>query len=268
MIYYNEIPPPYGLSGYIKNFWALDVYEDIKKTKTINILADKFPRLVIQCLNGTSGTQNADTLEEVPFASLCGVASEHAKYIMHGRYSHIAIRFYPHAIKEIFGLDAHYAMNTFLDLHNFWPADFILKVVYAKTYHEKIRLLSDFIMAELQKRARKPDKLVSHFLFSGYKNPYKDTLSDYQISERHFVRRFRQTVGITPTMYKRMCRFEVSLQKLRTNNFNELIDISYEFNYADQSHFNREFKLFTGLTPTQFLSLQRKVEESNSFLSE
>ncbi|MDL5511137.1 helix-turn-helix domain-containing protein [Arenibacter sp. M-2] len=196
------------------------------------------------------------------------MATEHAKYEMCGRYSHVAIRFYPHAIKEIFGIDAHYALNTFLDLHNFWPSDFILKVMCAKTYHEKIRLLSDFILSQLRKRAVKHDSLVTHFLFNGYKNSYRETMTDYQISERHFVRRFKQTVGITPMMYRRMCRFEVSLHKLRTNDFNELVDIPYEFDYADQSHFNREFKLFTGLTPTQFLSLQRSVEESNSFLSE
>jgi AraC-like DNA-binding protein len=265
MIFYKEIAPPKQLERYVQYFWVLDVMDQKQNLKTINILADKFPRLSIHCVGGT---RNGNTLEYIPYANICGVSSQHATYLMDGRYSHIAVRFYPYAIKEIFGIDAHYAMDTFLDLHNFWPSDIIEQIINAKTYKEKINFLSNFMINQLNKKVIKNDQLVSHFVFYGYKNSYRKTLLDYQISERQFNRRFKETIGITSMMFRRMCRFEEALKRLRTHNFHELIDIPYELDYSDQSHFNREFKLFTGLNPTRFLSLQRKVEESNSFISE
>ncbi|MNY79127.1 DNA-binding transcriptional regulator ChbR [compost metagenome] len=62
-------------------------------------------------------------------------------------------------------------------------------------------------------------------------------------------------------LFGRICRFQASLNQLRAQSYDKLSDIAFEQEYADQSHFIRNFKEFTGLTPFQFRkSIQETVE--------
>jgi AraC-like DNA-binding protein len=71
-------------------------------------------------------------------------------------------------------------------------------------------------------------------------------------------------VGISPKLFSRICRFQATLQQLRTNGFDKLSDIAFEHNYADQSHFIRSFKEFAGVSPFQY---QKQFEEIAENLS-
>jgi len=62
---------------------------------------------------------------------------------------------------------------------------------------------------------------------------------------------FVQYTGLTPKLYSQINRFQNSLQLVREGN-SSLTSIAYECGYADQSHFIREFKSFTGLTPSGY----------------
>ncbi|MCE7923636.1 MAG: AraC family transcriptional regulator [Haliscomenobacteraceae bacterium CHB4] len=67
-----------------------------------------------------------------------------------------------------------------------------------------------------------------------------------RLSERSLQRRFRQSVGLPPKLYLRIRRFQTSLAQIQRQDFDRLTDIAYDNGYADQSHFLRDFKEFTG----------------------
>lgn len=71
-------------------------------------------------------------------------------------------------------------------------------------------------------------------------------------SRRHLAAQFRDAVGFTPKAMARVIRFEQALARLRTGD--ALADVAYEAGYADQAHLNRDFRAFTGLTPTDYLA--------------
>ncbi|RYY29850.1 MAG: AraC family transcriptional regulator [Chitinophagaceae bacterium] len=75
-----------------------------------------------------------------------------------------------------------------------------------------------------------------------------------RMTERTFERQFLKHVGITPSAYCRVCRFNAALQLLGNTYQNSLTDVAYHTGYADQSHFIRNFREFTSLTPSQYLS--------------
>ena len=60
-------------------------------------------------------------------------------------------------------------------------------------------------------------------------------------------------MGVDAETYSRIVKFQKAINFLMYGNFNKLSDIAYQLDYSDQSHFNREFKYFTGLTPNGFL---------------
>lgn len=60
---------------------------------------------------------------------------------------------------------------------------------------------------------------------------------------------------MNPKEYGRIVRFQRSLRMMQSGSRN-YADIAYANGYADQSHFIREFRQFSGLTPKQLTEYQ------------
>ena len=73
-------------------------------------------------------------------------------------------------------------------------------------------------------------------------------------SRRHLAARFRDTVGLPPKAVGRLFRVEHAAQRLRAGD--RLADIAYGAGYADQAHFNRDFRELVGCTPSEFPFVQ------------
>lgn len=68
-------------------------------------------------------------------------------------------------------------------------------------------------------------------------------------SDRYFAARFREQVGITPKAAARRIRFTRAHRRLTLSD-DSLSAIAATCGYSDQSHFTREFHLFSGCSPT------------------
>lgn len=74
------------------------------------------------------------------------------------------------------------------------------------------------------------------------------------ISKRHLQRTFQNKVGYGPKAYSRMLRFCEAIFYLQQNPNARMTSVAYDFGYADQSHFIREFKEFMGQNPRKFFA--------------
>jgi AraC-like DNA-binding protein len=68
-------------------------------------------------------------------------------------------------------------------------------------------------------------------------------------SHRHFIARFSETIGLSPKRYARLARFGRVLLRLERQKETGLAEIAQEAGYADQAHFNRDFRDFAGISP-------------------
>jgi AraC-like DNA-binding protein len=59
-------------------------------------------------------------------------------------------------------------------------------------------------------------------------------------------------VGISPKQLGRIIRLQATLKMLLNQRTGSLTEVAYENEYFDQSHFNRDFKEFTGVNPKEF----------------
>jgi AraC family transcriptional regulator len=82
-----------------------------------------------------------------------------------------------------------------------------------------------------------------------------------RVSEFHFARLFKQSVGEPPHHYLIRRRIERAKLLIRQGRWS-LAQIAAAVGFADQSHLGRHFKRFTGLTPSQFLDSPPKQERS------
>ena len=85
------------------------------------------------------------------------------------------------------------------------------------------------------------------------------------VSGNHLITQFKSHVGVTPKRMARIYRFArliLSVDALRPVDWPEL---AHTAGYFDQAHFSREFKDFTGHTPTEYLALRRRFPAEPGF---
>ncbi len=72
------------------------------------------------------------------------------------------------------------------------------------------------------------------------------------MSQSHFTRQFKQSLGITPYQYVIQCRVERARLLLQRGDLT-IRQVATVVGFADQSHLTYHFKRMLGITPNQFL---------------
>ncbi len=72
------------------------------------------------------------------------------------------------------------------------------------------------------------------------------------VSYRRFLELFRRHVGPTPKRMQRILRFYQVFERLQSQSSVDWAGLSLELGYADQAHFIREFRAFSGYRPSEF----------------
>jgi len=122
----------------------------------------------------------------------------------------------------------------------------------AMNNRQRVSLIETFLLARLYHPGA--DKFVSNALMAIHSSNgnvnIKNLADKLYISQDAFEKRFRKAIGASPKQLASIIRMRsvitTKLPLLR------LSDIAYDAGYYDQPHFNRDFKLFTGQTPTDF----------------
>jgi AraC family transcriptional regulator len=73
-----------------------------------------------------------------------------------------------------------------------------------------------------------------------------------QLSPYHFLRLFKQRVGVTPHQYVLQCRIDKAKYLLQHSDLS-IAAIAAQTGFSDQSHLTRCFKRIIGVTPKRFL---------------
>ena len=73
-----------------------------------------------------------------------------------------------------------------------------------------------------------------------------------ELSKRQLERLFAAEVGISPKRFARTIRFQHILAMKERDEKRSMADLAYGAGYADQAHFNRDFRQLTGRTPVDY----------------
>jgi AraC-like DNA-binding protein len=123
----------------------------------------------------------------------------------------------------------------------------------ANNHVERIQVVERFLSSVLT--YKEPDALVLEAMRrirqSNGSCKMKELADSLHISQDAFEKRFRRSAGASPKRYASIIRMRTLIQKsLRAQNLSDLV---FDAGYFDQAHFNKDFKLFTGQSPTEFL---------------
>jgi AraC-like DNA-binding protein len=255
---YYEIKPGQLLQQYVKCYY---VYESSSAAAFDDTV---FPSGCMEIIFnlGTGNWQTQPGNEFVTHASieLWGQLNRPLPVRSIGRNTMLGVRFYPHAAASILPDKASLFNNQVIDYRDI--ADRSINTLQAqlqetRTWNKRIALLEAWLLQQTEqagKRLGKVDVLKDLMYELRHQDVYEtmETIATrYGISARYMQQLFLQYTGLTPKLYSQINRFQHSL-RLVTNRNTSLTDIAYECGYADQSHFIKEFKAFTGTTPSGY----------------
>jgi len=249
------IPPPPQLSSHVRNFWFAG---PSAQQQSYKVLADGTPGLIFQHNHGHSGISYDG--HRLPLAFAYGQATAPGTNYMDAGTSCFGIHFRPHVWKDLFLVDASEVTNTLIELDNLPGFRITDQLLNTADPLQITKLLGDCLWRNLALNP-KEDGVIAHSVQEIATHitavHVQDLPARYNLSSRQYQRRFKQRMGVSPETYIRILKFQQSLQAINHQAFSKLSDIGYELGFADQSHFIREFKLFSGYTPKDFLQQQK-----------
>jgi AraC-like DNA-binding protein len=92
-----------------------------------------------------------------------------------------------------------------------------------------------------------------------------EIIGSYPSTQKQLIRHFKKYVGLTPKYYHRILRFNEILVKIKNREKVSWAEVAYSCDYADQSHFIKEFFLFSGFNPQEFIKIGFAKEQTNFF---
>jgi AraC-like DNA-binding protein len=89
-----------------------------------------------------------------------------------------------------------------------------------------------------------------------------EELADYcHASVRQLERGFQRAIGVSPKFFARTLRFEQAQRRLMFVPQTDLTQLAYQCGYFDQAHFIKEFRAFTGKTPSEYARAMWQMQE-------
>jgi AraC-like DNA-binding protein len=255
---YHEITPGKLLQQYVKCYYVYESPSPVAFEDTV------FPsgcmEIIFNLGGGNWQTKSGDEFITTPPVELWGQLNEPLAVRSVGCNTMLGVRFFSHAAACILPDKAHLFNNQVADYRAISgrPINTLhTRLQETASWNKRIALLEAFLHQQLEQAGKKLSKIsvVRELMVELQQQEVYDTMETiatrYGISTRYMQQLFLHYTGLTPKLYSQVTRFQHSLRLVTARN-TSLTDIAYECGYADQSHFIKEFKAFTGFTPSGY----------------
>lgn len=250
------LPTPPSLEPFVKDIFLLQS-DDKDTLNKFPFYADGFAGIIY------SKSQHPFFIKplnkQLPDFYLYGQTVEPITLEVQGKFRLIAMRLFPFAVRILLGVDPKILVD---DCYDLMKVEGINTLSTLEELHktEDVNILLEKLVPyfnELLKTASiNPDhriKLATNLILKSKGIiPIKEVRSRLHVTERTFERHFLKEIGVTPKQFAKIIQFSSSLNQITDDDYIRLTDVSFDNGFADQSHFIRTFKRFTGKTPKEF----------------
>ena len=255
---YQEIIPGERLKPYVKCYYIFESVTNVELEDTV------FPggnmEIIFNLGEGIWKSAVNEVFHTTPQVELWGQITQPLAIKSLGKNMMLGIKFFSHSAAYFLNEEVWEFNDQISDLSSLLGAP--VRILHSKLMEtpqldRRIELLESFLLSRLSIKERRSDKItmIGQVMKEMQHNSFSDnieaTASRYNITPRYLRKLFLQYTGVTPKLYNKINRFQLSL-RLITKNEVSLTSIAYDCGYFDQSHFIRDFKSFTGITPSAY----------------
>mgnify|MGYP001375902518 CR=1 FL=1 len=248
---HSFLPPP-SIAAYVSSILVFD-HPGFNKEFTLPLYANGTPTLVFH------STRAVRQQSSVSHLSLYGQWIKPDELRLEPGFQFIAYFLHPVFPRSLFGIKASELTNECIELNQIKQAKAIRleeQLLNASSLNERLDLINNFILRLIQgKKKENPKVAYATRQLQKANDPkaLKKIQNELNTTERSLQRLFESYVGVSPKMFKRICQFHAAFQQINRLQFSSFTELAYSHDFADQSHFIRVFKEFTGLTPKEYV---------------
>jgi AraC-like DNA-binding protein len=256
---YQEYPIAEPLQPYIKVIWSMESEESW--APPMRILPDSCVELVIHFNKPYKTTLSDNQTKIQPQSFVVAQMKNFIEIQPNGKIGMISVRFSAQGAYHFFGMPMKEIANGIVDLKLIWnnlAKEIEDRIVTCNDTNQRNQIIQHYLLIQLTKNG-KVDTTLDHSLALIYSTQGQiradEIATKIGMSNRQLVRKFGNSIGLSPKEFSKIIKFIGSLNYLKTNRVGNLAETAHACGYYDQAHFIHDFKEYAGLTPSQFLTL-------------
>lgn len=232
-----------------------DSSDDPAGAMTLPLYADGYPGIMFQ--QSAQGFYLLPKQKLLSELFLYGQTVHPVALSAQGAFHFVVLQLYPFAAKYLLNIDPRVLNDDCYDLlqvRAVETATFLQRLREATSVHDHIEILSDLMEVLLSVHHVPADDRIQRAVDYIIRAQGQVRISEVQdtacLTERTLERQFLRQVGLTPKQFARIIQFQSTLERL--DEAENLTEVGLDSGFADQSHFIRVFKTYTGLSPSQY----------------
>jgi len=179
---------------------------------------------------------------------------------LQGKFGQIGLILHPLTTYYLFHKPGAYFLNKWSNFQNSLPIatndDLHLALSACKTTDDRVKTLLEVLKSLLETKLPEIQWLENAIkkIYSLGGNITQEELSNrLDISLRHFRRKFKEVVGISPKFFCKVIQLNTVFEMLNTSDTERLHHLALDCGYYDQAHFIHDFEKMIGSSPRNFL---------------
>jgi AraC-like DNA-binding protein len=204
--------------------------------------------------------EGGKTIQHVPIA-LVGQHLSVTHRFVGQHFLALQIIFQPGALYRLTGVPLVELTNEYLSAECVFAKDIQFvneQLFHAKNYVEMVGFANDFVLKLVKRKLKDahPIDAVCQLLLKKEANVSLDWLAkEACLSTKQFERNFKDRTGVNPKLFSRLIRFDNAFRFKSAKPQTDWLSVAIDCNYYDYQHLVRDYKDFTGLSPTAFHAL-------------
>jgi AraC-like DNA-binding protein len=171
----------------------------------------------------------------------------------------IGVHFRPGGAFPFLGLPAGELHNQDVPLDVVWGSraqELRERILAAPGAAAQLRVLERALLDSLSGRSlhRAVTFALREFQTVPHVRSVTDVTEAVGLSQRRFIDRFRDEVGLTPKLFCRVRRFQEVVRRVHDRREVDWADVALACGYFDQAHFIHDFRAFSGLSPSAYFA--------------
>lgn len=261
MNYYSS-KPSIILSQLVKQYWAIeDSYTTGSNENILRIIPNGLMGLTFY-LGEKPKAINNDNKDIHSNVIISGQQQGFYDIILPERLSIFSVLLQPYGAKMLFNIPSNEFFDKNISLRSIIKEEVNEledKLYFAESFQARVSIIENFLIKQLIKNYNENGlNRIMHSigLITNSKGQISiDTLSSSScLSRKQYERIFLDSIGISPKQFLRIVRFQNSLSEKQNNKNISFTELAYSCGYADQSHMINNYKLLSGLTPSQYFA--------------
>jgi AraC-like DNA-binding protein len=260
---YHEYEPHEILRESVKCFW---IHEAAYPTETQQDIAPDGCVELIFNFGTPYRLRTKDKPYPLPAAIIVGFQDKTIPLLLRGTVQVVAARFFAWGALALLQDDVAPPANAMTALGADWDA--LLRRLQAHVtkgrYEQAAKALEEYLIARAlvrtfdKKLIQAAAKLLHH---TKGQVRIAEVADHCHMSVRQLERGFQRVVGTSPKTFARTVRFQEAERHLMFHPGADLTALAHDCGYFDQAHFIKDFKRFTGKTPSEYAEQMRRMQE-------